>query len=164
MTSTNPAVRHPVADVRGTTIAQRRLLRRAGAVFVVGFVVHDLDHARRGLAAVSDQVVWAGTLVAMLATVTFTLIVVGHRSAPVLAAAAGTAIAIGVSATHLLPAWGSLSDSLPDGRVDAFTWTAVLAEVVGALVLGLAGFAVVRQQLREVSAGSGGRSRSSGRR
>jgi hypothetical protein len=51
-----------------------------------------------------------------------------------------------VSAAHLLPHWSSLSDSLPDGNVDGFTWVAVLIEIVGALALGIAGVNALRQE------------------
>jgi len=124
---------------------QRQLLRRAGGVFLAGFVVHNLDHVRRGIDAISDAVVWGGTIVAIVSAITLTLVFTDHRLAPFAATAAGFSIAAGVSATHLLPAWGTLSDSLPDGSVDAFTWVAVLAEVIGALVLGVAGLHVVRR-------------------
>lgn len=117
----------------------RQLLHRAGAVFLAGFMIHDADHMRRGLDVVTAQVVWGGTAVAMIAAITLTLVFTDHRLAPNAAAAAGVAIAFGASATHLLPHWSKLSDPLPGGSVDGFTWFAVLAEVLGALALGLAG-------------------------
>lgn len=121
-------------------------LRRAALLFAVGFVVHNADHARRGLDVITDQVVWGGTVVAMVAAAALTLVATRHPLAPFAAAAGGLAIAVGVSATHLLPDWGALSDSLPSGDVDALTWAAVLAEVVGAAVLGLTGLGIVRRQ------------------
>jgi hypothetical protein len=127
-------------------VVDHRPLRRAGLLFAAGFVVHNADHARRGLDAISDQVVWGGTVVAVLAAVVLTLVATRHPLAPFAAAAGGLAIAVGVSATHLLPEWGALSDPLPGGDVDALTWVAVLAEVVGAAVLGLVGLGIVRRQ------------------
>ncbi len=121
-------------------------LRRAGVVFAAGFVVHNADHARRGLAVITDHVVWGGTVVAVVAAVVLTLVATRHPLAPFVAAAGGLAIAAGVSATHLLPDWGALSDSLPSGDVDGLTWLAVLAEVGGALALGLTGMRIVRRQ------------------
>jgi hypothetical protein len=50
-----------------------------------------------------------------------------------------------VAAVHLLPSWGVFSDSLPDGHVDGYTWAAVLLEIGGALVFGLAGVVVARR-------------------
>jgi hypothetical protein len=120
-------------------------LRRAGWTFLVGFGIHNFDHVRRGTDGISEQVIWGGTGVAVLSAVVLTLVFTNHRLAANAAAAAGIAIAFGVSATHLLPEWGSLSDPLPGGAVDGFTWFAVLAEVVGAVVLGLVG---LRQSAR----------------
>jgi hypothetical protein len=119
-----------------------QLLHRAGWVFVAGFAVHNIDHMRRGLDVVTDDVVWGGTAVGIIAAITLTMVFTNHRLAPTMAAAAGIAIAFGVSATHLMPHWSALSDPLPGGDVDAFTWFAVLAEVAAALVLGLAGLTV----------------------
>jgi hypothetical protein len=127
------------------TSADDHLLRRAGIVFLAGFLVHNGDHVRRSLDAITDHVVWGGTTVAVVAAVTLTLVFTRHPLAPFAAAGAGVAIAFGVSATHLLPDWGALSDPLPGGDIDAFTWLAVLAEVAGAVVLAVAGFIVLRR-------------------
>jgi hypothetical protein len=130
-----------------TTVPQNgRVLRLPALAFLAGLVVHNADHARRGLGATPEAVIWAGTAVAVLAAVSLTLVATRHPLAPFAAAATGLGTAIGVSASHLLPAWGALSDPLPGGNVDRFTWLAVLAEVAGALALGLAGLAVVRRQ------------------
>ncbi len=120
-------------------MSDQQLLRRAGGVFLVGFGIHNLDHVRRGIEGINEQVIWGGTAVAIISGVVLTLVFTKHRLAPNAAAAAGIGIAIGVTATHLLPHWSSLSDPLPGGAVDGFTWFAVLAEVLGAVVLGLAG-------------------------
>ncbi|HEX7131403.1 MAG TPA: hypothetical protein VF228_02455 [Iamia sp.] len=126
--------------------SDHRGLRMAGGVFAAGFVVHNADHARRGLDVITDHVVWGGTIVAMVAAVVLTLVATRHPLAPFAAAAGGLAIALGVSATHLLPDWGPLSDSLPSGTVDGLTWVAVIAEVAGAVVLGVTGLRIVRRQ------------------
>jgi hypothetical protein len=124
------------------------LLRGAAVAFVAGFLLHNADHARRGIDAVTDEVIWGGTAVAVLAAVTLTLVFTRHPIAPAVAAAAGLGIAVGVSMTHLLPDWGVLSDPLPGGDVDAFTWVAVLAEVLAAVGLGVAGLRAWRTQER----------------
>ena len=122
------------------------VLRNAGLLLVGGFLLHNVDHGRRGLDVITEHVIWGGTIVAIIAAVTLTLVFTRHELAPYAAAAAGLGIAVGVSATHLLPAWGALSDSLPDGDVDALTWVAVLAEVSSALVLAAAGLSELRGQ------------------
>ena len=134
------------SDATTGTTTDDRLLRLAGLALLVGLLVHNGDHARRGLAGVADGVVWAGTLAVALAAVTLTLIATRHPLAPSAAVAAGLSIAIGVSASHLLPAWGPISDPLADDHVGVVTWLAVSAEIGGALALGLAGLAVLRRQ------------------
>lgn len=120
-------------------------LRTAGALLIGGFVVHNGDHMRRGFDAITDAVAWGGTFVALLATVVLTLVFTGHRRAPALAAVTGPAIAFGVAAAHVLPDWGPFSDSLISGNVDAFTWVAVFAEIVAALIFGWVGFTIVKR-------------------
>jgi hypothetical protein len=116
-----------------------RRLDAAAWFFLAGFLVHQGDHMRRTLDGITDHVIWGGTGVAVLSAVALTLLVTRHRLGPLVAAGAGWFIAVGVSLTHLVPTWSALSDSLPDGQVDAFTWFAVLFEVVGALVLAIVG-------------------------
>src|SRR5687767_13022787 len=135
-------------DGTTTDLADRRL-RTAALVFLAGFLVHNADHARRGLDVITEHVIWAGTAVAVTSAVVLTLVFTRHPLAPMAAAAAGFGIALGVSASHLLPEWSALSDPLADGDVGAFTWVAVLAEVGGALLLGAAGLAVLRRDVRQ---------------
>ena len=114
-------------------------LRVAALVFLAGFLLHNGDHLRRGTDVLTWAVLWAGTVSGIVSLAAIALALTGHRWAPQLAAAVGISMALGVSAVHLTPHWSVLSDSLPDGHVDAFTWVAVLAEVVGALVFGMVG-------------------------
>jgi hypothetical protein len=127
-------------------MVDHRPLRTAGLLFAAGFAIHNADHVRRGLDAITTEVNTGGLVVAMASAAILTLVATRHPLAPFAAAAGGLAIAVGVSATHLLPDWGRLSDSLPSGTVDGFTWAAVLAEVTGALVLGVTGLRIVRRQ------------------
>ena len=121
-------------------------LQGAAWVFIASWVVHTSDHARRGLDASPDGVVWAGTLVGLLAAVVVTLILVGHASAPALAAVAFPAIAFGVAASHLPPDWGSLSDPiLVESNTDGWSIAAVMGEVLAAAWLGLVAFRIVRR-------------------
>jgi uncharacterized membrane protein len=124
----------------------RVTLKTAGLVFLVVWAVHTADHARRGVDASSDAVVWIGTLGGLLSAVVLTLVFTRHRLAPIAAAGAGFALAAGFIAVHLLPHWSVLSDSLPDGDVDGFTWLAVLCEIAGALLLGATALRIVRRE------------------
>jgi hypothetical protein len=122
-----------------------RLLRSAAVIFLVGFLLHNGDHSRRGLAVLTPEVIWAGTAGAILSLTAIAIVLIGHRLAPIAAVAAGFSMALGVAAVHLLPHWSAFSDPLPGGNVDLWSWLAVLAEVGGALVLGLAGAHVLRR-------------------
>ena len=129
-----------------------RRLRAAGVVFIAGFLLHNADHGRRGIDAVTDHVVWAGTTVAVVAAVTLTLVFTRHPMAPLVAAAAGLGIAFGVTASHLLPEWSAFSDPLAQGDADPLTWIAVLSEITGALLLAAAGLGGMRLGSRVRSA------------
>lgn len=119
-------------------------LRGASWLFGATWLVHTVDHARRGVDATSDAVVWAGSTVAMLAAIAITLVAVGHDIAPAVVTVVFLSIAFGVSATHLFPAWGALSDPiLVDSTTDAWSIVAVCGEIAGAVVLGVAGLRVV---------------------
>jgi hypothetical protein len=120
------------------------LLRLTGAVYLAGWALHTGDHLRRGLGAVTAEVLWAGNVSGIIALAAIAMAFAGHRLAPVAAIAAGLPAAFGVAAVHLLPGWGVFSDSLPDRHVDGLTWAAVLVEIGGALVFGLAGVVAAR--------------------
>ena len=128
-----------------TTANPGDILRGPALLFLITWIVHSGDHIRRGTATTPDGVIWAGTLVAILVTVGLTLIFTGHALAPATTAVVFPAVAVGVVATHFLPDWGSLSEPLlVDSQADAFAALAAGLEVVGASILGLAGWRVMR--------------------
>ena len=120
-------------------------LTTASGLLGVGFVVHNADHARRGLDVIDEGVVWGGTVVAMLLAVMLTLVAVRHTAAPAVTAVGGLTIVFGVAASHLLPEWGPLSDPLPGGDVDAATWVAVFAEIAGAALVAVVALRILRR-------------------
>ncbi len=123
-----------------------RALRWATVVYVAGFLVHNADHARRGLEDVGEVVVWAGTVAAMLTAAVVVLVVVRHPSAPLAAAAIGLSQALGYAVVHLTPEWSPASDSFVTGSVDAWSWAASLTEIGAALAFGLTGAWIVRRR------------------
>jgi hypothetical protein len=131
---------------RSAAPAGLRALRLATLLFAAGFLLHNGDHLRRGLDALTPEVFWAGTAGAVVSLVAIGLVLGRHRLAPAVAVVAGFALAAGVAAVHLLPPWGALSDSLPGAGVDALSWVAVLLEIGGALALGAAGVYAVRHR------------------
>jgi hypothetical protein len=129
------------------TSSRHRMLWAAGVLFAAGSAVHTLDHLRRGQGSVSEGLYWAGNLALVVQVVMITLVLTRHRLAPVAAAAAGIPLAVGFSAAHWLPEWSTLSDPL--WEIDSWAWLSYLAstlEIVGALAVGLAGLAVVRER------------------
>jgi hypothetical protein len=122
--------------------AATRGLHYAALVFLVGFLLHNADHFRRGVDAVSAGVLWAGSVSGLITLAAIGLVLLRHQQSAELAVIVGFGMAIGVSAVHLLPPWGALSDSLAAVHADPFTWIAVLAEIVGAAIFGWVGLRV----------------------
>jgi hypothetical protein len=115
-------------------------------LFGVGSAVHIVDHLRRGPGSVTDELNWAGTLALVVQVTVVVLILTRHRLAPLVAAAAGFPLAVGFFAAHWLPQWSALSD--PVWEIESWTWLSYVAstvEIVGALAVGLAGLAAVRE-------------------
>jgi hypothetical protein len=123
-------------------------LRYAALFYAAGLALHTVDHFRRGVDAVTPQVLWAGNVSTLLGVTTVVLVLLGHRLGPLAAAITGLPVAIGVSAVHLLPEWSSaLSDAFPGAHgtgVTAMSWTVVLIEITGALAMGIIGLSIVR--------------------
>lgn len=126
-----------------------RVLNAATMAYAAAFVLHNADHARRGVDASPQPVVWAGTVVAMLTAVIVTLVFTGHPSAPRAAAAGGAAITAGVSFAHLAPVTSVVTDPLTAQGVSVFSWIAVLAEIATALMLAIAGWRAMQQSRHE---------------
>ena len=126
-----------------------RLLPLAATTFMVGNLLHGVDHARRGwglpLFGLTPEVLILGVLLTVGAAVTLALALTNHRLGPRVAVAVGFTAAIGVSAAHLAPPWGVLSNSYLALRPDVFAWVVVLIEIGGAIFTGFAGLQALRQ-------------------
>lgn len=128
---------------------QDRWLKYSSLFYALGLALHTADHLRRGLDAVTPQVLWAGNVSTLVGITTVVLVVLGYRLAPEVAAATGIPVALGVAAVHLLPQWSALSDSFVDAShtgVTALSWTVVLVEIAGAFAMGVIGIATVRRR------------------
>ena len=112
-------------DVGHVALRARDPVRPAAGMFAL------LDEARREL--------WLPLILGVI-----TLAVIRHPVAPEAAAAAGPALAVGFVAVHWLPEWSELSDSFVDGDAELLSWLASGAEIAGAVLVGLAGWAAVR--------------------
>ena len=135
------------APTRPTTHRQPDAgLRHAAGGFLVAAVLHNGDHFRRGISTVSVELFWVGNLGMVLSAVAIVLVLVGHRTAPLVAVSAGFPLALGFTAAHWLPTWSALSDSFVHGGVSWFSIVASLLEIAGALWLGVAGLRALRRQ------------------
>jgi hypothetical protein len=124
-----------------------RALRIWATVYAAGLALHTADHLRRGTDVLTRHVSIAGNLSTALGVVTIALVLLRHRLAPLAAALTGLTVAIGVSATHLLPKWSAFSDAFPGSHgvgVTAWSWTVVIVEIIGALAMGLVALRIVR--------------------
>ncbi len=68
-----------------------------------------------------EGAVWIGTAGSMLVAVIATVVLTNHSTAPWIAGFGGLAHGVGVTLSHLLPKWETLSDPLPGGNVDLNT-------------------------------------------
>lgn len=109
----------------------------------MAFVLHNADHFRRGLDVITPYVLWGGVAVGAIAIGSIILVAIDHAYAPLAAVVAGVALGLGAAASHLLPTWSVLSDSLWENGADAFTWTAVVFEVGMSLVFACLGWLVL---------------------
>lgn len=124
--------------------AADQFLWGAGVFYAVAFSLHTLDHLLRGRDSVTEALYVAGFLSSMVSVAAIVLVLTRHRFAPVVAAVVGAIQAAAFLAAHFLPTWSVLSDSFIDGDVGVQSWTAGSVEVLGALVLSVAGVRALR--------------------
>jgi hypothetical protein len=121
-------------------------LRRIAVVFVVAVGVHGVDHVRRGVDVLTTQVLSAGSIQFVLAVIALVLVLRRHPWAASAAIAIGFSSAIGFTAAHLLPHWGSFSDSFTGSRVapnvTVLSWATALFEIGADIAVGCAGVRV----------------------
>jgi hypothetical protein len=132
-------------------VGDERWLRYAALFYATGLALHTADHIRRGVDAVTPQVLWLGNISTLLGVTTVVLVLLGRRLGPPVAAFTGLQVAIGVAAVHLLPEWSAFSDAFPGARgtgVTALSWTVVLMEIAGAFAMGVIGLSIVRNARR----------------
>jgi hypothetical protein len=120
-----------------------QVLTYAAFVFAAALLAHGADHMRRGLKVLTPEVYWAGMALSALAVISIILVVARHSWGPWLSVVVGLPMAVAVTASHLLPHWSSFSDAFPGSAADRWSYAAVLFEVTGALLFGLAGLRVL---------------------
>ncbi len=120
----------PVTATRG----ERRLIA-ATTLFAFGVLIHNLDHVRRGGAALPADVFWIGTLALLDEAAVVVLVFLRHRLAPLMALVSGMTLAAGYLVVHFTPRRPWLSDSLVSGDASALSIVAASIELVAAIVL-----------------------------
>lgn len=119
------------------------VLRWAALAYIAAVLVHGGDHLRRGLDAVTAQVLWAGRLQFAVALVVVVLVLRGHRAAPAASALLGFTSAALFVVVHFLPGSGAFSDAFTGSHVGpgvtALSWVAAIVEVAAGVALGCAG-------------------------
>jgi hypothetical protein len=134
---------------------RRRLdsLTVANLAFVLAMALHGIDHTRqaRGVDALTREVLWGGAVLAVVAVGTLALTLRRSPLAPLVATVVGFWTAIAVSASHLAPHRSAFSDPYRGLGLGWYSWAVVLAEIVSALLLGVAGVVELRRQQRQLA-------------
>jgi hypothetical protein len=132
---------------------QDRALRYVSLAFLLAVLLHGTDHLLqdRGVGALDTGVIVGGSVNYLLAVTATVLVLMRHARAPLVATFVGFYIAVGVSAAHLLPEWGELSDPYPELSLGALSWAAALLEIGTGFLLGVAGLRAMRQARPEPS-------------
>jgi hypothetical protein len=122
-------------------------LRWAAIFFAIALTLHTADHLRRGMDVVPPAVMTAGMIQGVAAAITVVLVFRRNPWAPHAAVLIGFLSAVGFTAAHLLPTWGAFSDSFidaaPAAGVTWFSWLTAILEILGDLLFGAAGVAVL---------------------
>ena len=130
-----------------------RALLYVSLAFMLSVLLHGTDHLiqDRGVGALDTGVIIGGSVNYLLAIAVTVLVLMRHERAPLVAVFVGFYIAVGVSAAHLLPEWGQLSDPYSELSLSAYSWIVVLLEIGTGFLLGLAGLRAMRRARPEPS-------------
>jgi hypothetical protein len=132
-------------DTRRTRGIRHDALGIAHMVFAATFVLHGLDHVRQGLGRLNATVFWGGNLQGVAAITSLVLTLAWFRKAPLVAAVVGFGSAVIAASSHVLPHWSAASDPYWDLSLDAWSWAAMLSEIVAGIVLGIVAVGVLRR-------------------
>lgn len=127
-------------DLGAGDMPPTRPFRMAAGFYLIAWAVHSGDHIRRGLFEIPIAVQALGNLQVVLTLGFIWLLWKRHPLGPLAAISIGVPATIGIAVAHLLPDFGPVSDSLWTEGIDAFTWFAVILEVLGTIVLTAGGW------------------------
>ncbi|NNE72181.1 MAG: hypothetical protein HKN26_00790 [Acidimicrobiales bacterium] len=135
-----------MARIEGLTDATERTFLAGSLFYLAAWALHSFDHVRRGLFDIDIPVQVLGNVQVVLTVVFIWMLANRHRLSPTMAIAIGIPATLGIAMAHLLPDFGSFSDSLWNDGIDWFTWTAVIIEISGSTVLTIVGVKAWREQ------------------
>jgi len=121
----------------------------ANLAFILAIALHNGDHLffqDRGMDALSTEIRVAGTALVVVALIGLGFTLARHPWAPMIATIIGFGAAVSVTFGHIVPHWSAFSDPYSDLSLGAYSWTAMLAEIVTGFVLGVVGFLMVRRE------------------
>jgi hypothetical protein len=135
-----------------TTVQSQTLLRISAWAFLLGWVLHVIDHLRRGMSAAPMLVMVGGTVQGVIVVVAITMTLRGHARAPEAAIFTGVGSALVFTYAHLLPNfWPAYQDSYLSGprvNVTWFSWVTALSEIGTGLLFAYAGARALRADRR----------------
>ena len=116
-----------------------RFLRAAAVAFAIGFSVHALDHAQRGLTSAPLRVIVLGTLQGVFASAAVWIVLRGRERAPMAAILVGFGSALLFANGHLLPVSPDSYVSGAHPSVTWFSWATAFGEITTGILFGIAG-------------------------
>jgi len=144
---TAPPVQAPPRRREGEYFGTDRLLVWAVTFFAIAVMLHNSDHARRGVGSIGRDVFVVGTSAIALEVGVAVLVYQRHRWAPLAAAVTGFSLGAGYLVVHFLPARSWLSDSFTSAtNVSPLSWGAASLETVSAIMLGVVGLIALRRR------------------
>ena len=124
-------------------VTAQRFMTVAMIAFAAAFIVHGIDHLRRGMAASPPSIMVGGMLQGFFVVFAVVLVLRRHRLAPQAAIVVGIGSAVLFTYAHVLPTiLPGFQDSFTSGpriNVTWFSWLTAVAEIGTGLLLGYVG-------------------------
>lgn len=125
------------------TPTRDRRITAATLGFTAAYLLHGVDHLRRGMGAAPPAIMVGGTIQGLVVLVAVILVLRQHRWAVPVATAVGFGSAALFVYAHVLPTFApALQDSFTSGprvNVTWFSWLTAVGEIGAGLILGFIG-------------------------
>jgi hypothetical protein len=127
----------------GARVTAQRSVTVAMIAFAAAFLLHGIDHLRRGMTASPPSIMVGGMVQGLFVVVAVVLVLSHHRWGARAAVLVGFGSAALFTYAHLLPTFlPSLQDSFTSGpriNVTCFSWLTAAGEIGTGLILGYVG-------------------------